>query len=444
MTLNAGSDDSDIDGNLDVTTLRLIDPKSGKEVTTLVVPGEGTWRVDTTTGKVTFTPEQGFTGDPTDVHYTVKDTTGLVSNQATLHIDYLQPHPPVATDEYKHNQIVGSSVTLDLSEDVNDIDGDLNMSSLRLVHPETGEAVTKVTVPGEGIWKVDPSTGKVTFTPEHGFTGDPSPIDYTIKDAQGHISNQATLYIDYLQEHPPVATDDEKSALEGEVVTIDILKNDTNGTDPLNPTTVMIIDPNTQQRVQSLYVPNEGTWEVSSTTGKITFTPESGFKGDPTPIHYTVEDEGGRISNEAKVTIHYKSSVIKATDNLNVPVKSASPFVIDVLKNGDSFGVNGAGKRPISFTQAKHGRVYLDDGGTPDDPTDDLILYEPEPDFVGEVSFTYTIYDAQGNKSTAVISLNVDCASSQKRDAAQTWGVLLMLFGMLLSGIALIRREKYQ
>jgi uncharacterized repeat protein (TIGR01451 family) len=49
------------------------------------------WAVDTTSGDITFAPEQGFVGDPTPVKYTVKDLTNLESNQATITIDYEAP-----------------------------------------------------------------------------------------------------------------------------------------------------------------------------------------------------------------------------------------------------------------------------------------------------------------------------------------------------------------
>uniref|UniRef100_UPI001D12206B Ig-like domain-containing protein n=1 Tax=Psychrobacter fjordensis TaxID=664424 RepID=UPI001D12206B len=41
----------------------------------------------------------------------------------------------------------------------------------------------------------------------------------------------------------------------------------------------------------------------------ITFTPEAGFTGDPTPISYTVDDNTGETSNEATVTIDYPQAI---------------------------------------------------------------------------------------------------------------------------------------
>ena len=68
------------------TTLRLLNPANGHRITKLVVPGEGTWQVGSG-GIVTFTPEAGFTGDPTPVRYSVRDTNNDLVN-ARIFIDY--------------------------------------------------------------------------------------------------------------------------------------------------------------------------------------------------------------------------------------------------------------------------------------------------------------------------------------------------------------------
>jgi hypothetical protein len=47
-------------------------------------------------------------------------------------------------------------------------------------------------------------TGDITFTPQSGFTGDPTPISYTVEDAEGNTSNPATVTITYI--HPPDIT----------------------------------------------------------------------------------------------------------------------------------------------------------------------------------------------------------------------------------------------
>ncbi|RLA68609.1 MAG: hypothetical protein DRG09_07670, partial [Epsilonproteobacteria bacterium] len=135
-----------------------------------------------------------------------------------------------------------------------------------------------------------------------------------------------------------------------------------------------------------------------------------------------------------------------ATDNLNVPITSYSPTVINVLSNGDSFGANGAGTVEILFTQPANGTVALDDGGTPNDPTDDVLLYAPNAD-VNNItdSFTYTITDALGNTSTATVTLDVNCASTQRSDSGDalgTFSIMMMMFLTLMSGLYFVRKEE--
>ncbi len=107
VTVLTVANDSDPDENLDPTSVKLIDP-DGNPVTTLVVADEGTWIVDTTTGDITFTPEDTFLGDPKPVQYTIKDTTELESNIATVTIDYEDPAAIEGTvwlDRDKDNEI---------------------------------------------------------------------------------------------------------------------------------------------------------------------------------------------------------------------------------------------------------------------------------------------------------------------------------------------------
>src|SRR5215831_14649757 len=87
VTLNVTANDTDPNNDLDPSTVDL-NPSVPGQQTLLVVPGQGFWSVDDS-GNVTFSPEVGFTGDPTPIPYTVQDKTGLTSNPATITITYL-------------------------------------------------------------------------------------------------------------------------------------------------------------------------------------------------------------------------------------------------------------------------------------------------------------------------------------------------------------------
>jgi CshA-type fibril repeat protein len=292
-------------------------------------------------------------------------------------------------------------------------------------------------IPGEGTWSVDESTGEVTFSPEDGYVGDPTPIEYTIEDEQG---NETTSEISI--NYPPVANDDHVTADRDEVINLDVLANDQNTTDPLDPTTVRLIGPDGNE-TEILYVLNEGTWTVEM-NGSVTFEPDFDFSGDAT-MSYIVRETNGDVSNEATITIRYPGFPI-ATDNLDIPITEYHPTVIDVLANGDDWGSNGPGTVIITFTEPLYGTVYLDDNGTPDDPTDDVLIYTPAPD-VNNVtdSFTYTITDALGFTSTATVTLDVNCASSQSSDSGDALNVVTMFMLAIMTamtGLYFVRKEE--
>ena len=139
-----------------------------------------------------------------------------------------------------------------------------------IIDPATGLPVTSLVVPGEGTWDVDPATGAITFTPEPGFEGNPTIIDYQVDTVTGETV-ESTVEVTYL---PEAAPDESLGNPIGSAVTVDPLANDSGVFDP---TTVMIIDPATGLPVTSLVVPGEGTWDVDPATGAITFTPEPGL-----------------------------------------------------------------------------------------------------------------------------------------------------------------------
>ncbi len=65
-------------------SVRLVDPVSGSAVTSVTIAGQGTYTVNTTTGVITFVPVAGFMRS--SVKYTIKDTQGGQSGQATISV----------------------------------------------------------------------------------------------------------------------------------------------------------------------------------------------------------------------------------------------------------------------------------------------------------------------------------------------------------------------
>ncbi|PIE46407.1 MAG: hypothetical protein CSA44_00005, partial [Gammaproteobacteria bacterium] len=185
VTINVLDGDSDPDGTLDPTTVEIVGgTNGGKE---LVVAGEGTWMVNPTSGEITFTPLASFNSDPTPIKYTVKDNDSDSSNEATVSIDYPTPgnQPPVADNDAVNgtrdpNTGALQPVTINVLDGDSDPDGTLDSTTVEIVGGTNGGK--ELVVASEGKWTVDPTSGEITFTPEPGFDGDPTPIQYTVKD----------------------------------------------------------------------------------------------------------------------------------------------------------------------------------------------------------------------------------------------------------------------
>jgi hypothetical protein len=106
----------------------------------------------------------------------------------------------------------------------------------------------------------------------------------------------------------PSAVDDIHTYTIGESKDVDVTGNDGTG-NPLVPSTIeltltgMSVDVTLSPDAKMLTVPGEGVWTVNPTTGVVTFTPESGFLGNPTPPSYFGLNSGGVPSNEARIIL---------------------------------------------------------------------------------------------------------------------------------------------
>lgn len=171
------------------------------EGTELVVPGEGTWRIDVDTRMVTMTPEEGFTGAATPV---VISSRGVYADNpveatlsatvspviATLRDDEgrTAPENPITVD------VLGNDTAGDASQPLDSASVEISsLSATNLSQLEDGRG-KRLLLPGEGVYQVAES-GAVTFTPEKGFSGRTTPITYHVRDSKG-IPTHASLVVD--------------------------------------------------------------------------------------------------------------------------------------------------------------------------------------------------------------------------------------------------------
>jgi len=194
VVIDVVSDDSDADGSIDATSVNLIggtDTDGDGNTDILVIPGEGTWSVDRVTGDISFVPEPGFTANPAPILYTVADDQGIVSEPGTVRIDY----PPVAVDDTSVDNPFGTRVVVNVVS--NDTAGDTVIpATLSLVGGTDTDAdgyADQLVVAGEGVWRTNNVAGRVSFKPDAGFVGDPTPVDYLILDIDGRPTQAAVV-----------------------------------------------------------------------------------------------------------------------------------------------------------------------------------------------------------------------------------------------------------
>ena len=197
----------------------------------------------------------------------------LTNNTSTVVLN-TQAIPVAVDDEVK--VCATSPVVIDIL--ANDV------KSVSNIVPAT-VAITKQ--PTNGSVSVDPATGKATYTPRSGFTGNDQ-FSYTVKDANGGTSNEAVVKVTVNQ--AIVALNDFASTDPNLPVVIDILSNDIIGSAAVVPGSIII----TQQ-------PLHGTIAVDA-AGKVTYTPNNNYVGTDS-FKYTVKDASGCTSNVATVDI---------------------------------------------------------------------------------------------------------------------------------------------
>ena len=353
----------------------LFDPNSNVEVIGVSDPDNGTVVINPD-GTVTYTPYPDFTGTDTFT-YTVSvlnpDGT-MVTETITVTIDVT----PVA------DAVNDSATTF---EDTPVVVPVLNND---LFDPSSDVKVTDVSDPDNGIVVINPD-GTITYTPDTDFNGtDSFTYTVTVYNADGTTTTEtATVTVTVT----PVADtgDDSTTTLEDTPVEVPIYDNDN---DIPTDGTLTVTQPD-----NGTVVIDDGGTPDDPSDDVITYIPDEDYNGTDT-FTYTVCDTAGNCDT-ATVTITVTPTPDAEDDTVTIDVNN--PIDVPIYDNDNDIPTEGT----LTVTQPDNGTVEVDDNGTPDDPSDDIVTYIPDPYFTGDDIFTYTICDVDGNCSEATVEVHV-------------------------------------
>jgi CshA-type fibril repeat protein len=302
-------------------------------VTEVIMAGQGTYTADPATNEITFNPLSTFVGQAKPVVYTISDDRNQTAS--TTYTPTVVVPVPVATPEVKNASLVLVNPSDTSNDNVNF--GDMQWkttfksvltgsdalatgSGLKtgstdgpcLINPTTNVCSASVTIPGEGTYTMNQTTGVVTFVSEvvaYSPTGSnitPGPktaVSYRVTDALGRT---ATSTLTPVIPPPPVANPDFSTGVQGVIQNLSPVGNDRPGG---GLSTELYPDERTQKpsgiylcaanqpppdcRASEVIIPNVGTLTVDD-NGAVTFTPVANFVGTTPPIGYQLPDNLGQ------------------------------------------------------------------------------------------------------------------------------------------------------
>lgn len=166
-----------------------------------ILTSVGRWYIEPATLEVSFTPLSGYAGSVDALGFSVSGPGGTIAwGNLFVEIDDLE----LTTADGSAVLPRGSRATFTPLVDLV-TPGQSPVLGVELVDPVGGPTMAdSIEVPGEGTWRIDDSTGVITFDPLASFVGEVTPLGYAAWDENGN-SARAVLRVTY--EAPPVPRD---------------------------------------------------------------------------------------------------------------------------------------------------------------------------------------------------------------------------------------------
>ena len=388
---------------------KLIDPATGQPTDETTIPAKdatgkqvGTYTIDPTTGKVTFTPNKDFVGTPVPATVQAKDANGTPTT--ATYTPTVKPVTPVGVNTFTEDiQGAPQSGKPEFKPGKTTINGKEVEVPMDDKVPATFEdGTTTKTIPGEGTYTVDPD-GTVHFTPDPQFKGKGTTMTVVRKDQNGTpVTAEYTAVV-----HPasPEGTEVETAGVQGKVqsgrpsfiggkVTIDGVEKTV---EIDNNVPAKLIDPKTGQEVTTVTIDGEGTYTVAE-DGTVTFTPDKNFKGKGTELTVKRVDKNGTpaLGKYSAVVIGVKPT---AEPSVTSDIQGQTQSQPVKFKGGVVEVENPMTKVKTEEVVAIDPTTYtlLDENGQ---PADSVPAKNPAGDVVG----TYTLVKEEGKDPVAVFT----------------------------------------
>jgi CshA-type fibril repeat protein len=323
----------------------------------------GTVTLDRATGRVVYTPADGFSGTDTFT-YTVTDAAGRSTTGTVTVVVGPRATADTAT------ATAGSTLTVAKGDGVLANDRGTGLTAAVDQQPAHGT----VELAGNGSY---------TYTPKDGFSGTDT-FTYTATDPAGRTSTGTVTVTVRPGTEPDAVT---VAAGGSTTVTSGALTGNDHGTG---------------LTVVSVSGGDHGT-ATRNDDGTITYTPKDGFSGTDT-VTYTVTDPSG-ATNTGTVTVTVTPVAGGGSTSAEADATTTVPAGTGLLD-----GAKGTELAVTDHTEPSHGEVTVGEDGS--------YTYKPEPGYSGPDGFDYTVTDGSGGTTTGTVTIVV--APKAAADTATT------------------------
>ena len=398
-----------LDGNGDPISGTSIPATSGgKEV--------GTFNLDPTTGRVTFTPNKSFVGTVDPIKLKVNDGSGN---------DHFATYQPTVTRVVPTSQNASSEGIQGAEQSGNLVftPGDNRVPIDESVAPTFDNGQSTKVVPDVGTYTVD-NSGRVTFQPLPGYSG--RPTAETVKRVDKNGTEVTATYQADVKAATPTGQGAETTGLQGQKQDSHLTFtpgqatiNGQNETVPFAPEGPQFVVNGQVQQGNSLPVHDasgklQGTYTVQP-NGDISFQPAPDFYGTPTPATLRVTDKNGSTAEavyQPTVTKVTPTSTNDTSTGLQGQPQSGKP----TFTAGDP-AVPLDDTKPMTFEDGQSTKTVPGVGEYSINP-DGSITFTPDKQYVGTPDpVTVKRVDKNGTEVTATYTSTVTKVTPTSTDA---------------------------